>query len=591
MRTHRCGLVDETLLDQEVTLCGWVNRRRDHGGVIFVDLRDGEGLVQVVFDPDNKAMFAQAESIRNEHILRITGKVRNRPEGMLNENITSGKIEVFALELETLSASDTPPFQLDDDVNEDIRLKYRYVDLRRDEMQQRIKTRAKMSSIMRHYLEDNDFLEIETPIMTKATPEGARDYLVPSRTHPGNFFALPQSPQLFKQMLMMGGIDRYYQMARCFRDEDLRADRQPEFTQVDIEMAFVKSDDVMDMMENMIRKLFKDTRDIELPAKFPRMTYADAMHNYGSDKPDMRNPLILVEVSEQMKDVDFKVFSGPANDDGSRVAALRVPGGAKLSRKLIDNYTKFVSRYGARGLAYIKVNELASGVEGLQSPILKFLPDEVAMDIMAKVGAEDGDLVFFGADKTKIVNDALGALREELAKDLELLEGDWAVLWIVDFPMFEWDEKDNRWQALHHPFTAPTCSVDELKANPGEALSDAYDMVINGYEVGGGSIRIHQPDMQTATFDALGISKEEADDKFGFLLKALKFGCPPLGGLAFGLDRLVMLMTNTESIRDVIAFPKTQTAACMLTDAPADVPRKQLRELSIQVKLPEIEKD
>ncbi len=516
MRTHRCGLVDESSLDQEVTLCGWVNRRRDHGGVIFVDLRDGEGLVQVVFDPDDKAMFAQAETIRNEHILRITGLVRSRPDGMINKNITSGKIEVFAKKLETLSASDTPPFQLDDDVNEDIRLKYRYVDLRRDEMQQRIKTRAKMSSIMRHYLEDNDFLEIETPIMTKATPEGARDYIVPSRTYPGSFFALPQSPQLFKQMLMMGGIDRYYQMARCFRDEDLRADRQPEFTQVDIEMAFVKSDDVMDMMENMIRKLFKDTRDIDLPNPMPRMTYADAMHNYGSDKPDMRNPLKLVEVSEQMKDVDFKVFSGPANDDASRVAALRVPGGSKLSRKDIDNYTKLVSRYGARGLAYIKVNELASGVEGLQSPILKFLPDEVAMDIMAKVGAEDGDLVFFGADKTKIVNDALGALREELAKDLELLEGDWAALWIIDFPMFEWDEKDNRWQALHHPFTAPTCSVKELKANPGAALSDAYDMVINGYEVGGGSIRIHQSDMQSTTFDVLGISKEEADDKFGF---------------------------------------------------------------------------
>ena len=590
MRTHRCGLVDETLLDQEVTLCGWVNRRRDHGGVIFVDLRDAEGLVQVVFDPDDKDMFTQAETIRNEHILRIRGRVRNRPEGMTNDNITSGQVEVFGLELETLSASETPPFQLDDDVNEDIRLKYRYVDLRRTEMQERIKTRAKMSSSMRHYLEDNDFLEIETPIMTKATPEGARDYLVPSRTHPGNFFALPQSPQLFKQMLMMGGIDRYYQMARCFRDEDLRADRQPEFTQVDVEMAFVEGNDVMDMMENMIRKLFKDTKGIELPEKFPRMSYADAMHNYGSDKPDMRNPLKLVEVSDQMKDVDFKVFSGPANDEGSRVAALRVPQGAKLSRKDIDNYTKFVSRYGARGLAYIKVNELANGVEGLQSPILKFLPDEVAMDIMAKVGAEDGDLVFFGADKTKIVNDALGALREELAKDLELLEGDWATLWIIDFPMFEWDEKENRWQALHHPFTAPTCSIKELRENPGTALSDAYDMVINGYEVGGGSIRIHQPEMQSAVFHILDIADEEAEDKFGFLLKALKFGCPPLGGLAFGLDRLVMLMTNTESIRDVIAFPKTQTAACMLTEAPAEVPRKQLRELSIQVKLPEVDK-
>jgi len=589
MRTHRCGLVDETLLDQEVTLCGWVNRRRDHGGVIFVDLRDSEGLVQVVFDPDDQAMFQQAETIRNEHIIRVRGRVRPRPEGTINENLTSGKIEVYALELETLSASDTPPFQLDDDVNEDIRLKYRYVDLRRDEMQERIKMRARMTSSMRHYLEDNDFLEIETPIMTKATPEGARDYLVPSRTHPGNFFALPQSPQLFKQMLMMGGIDRYYQMARCFRDEDLRADRQPEFTQVDVEMAFVKSDDVMDMMENMIRKLFKDARGIELPTRFERMTYADAMHHYGSDKPDMRNPLKLVEVSDQMKNVDFKVFSGPANDAGSRVAALRVPGGSSLSRKDIDNYTKFVSRYGARGLAYIKVNELEKGVEGLQSPILKFLPDEVAMDIMAKVGAENGDLVFFGADKAKVVNDALGALREEIARDMDLLEGDWAVLWIVDFPMFEWDEKDNRWQALHHPFTAPTCSADELRANPGEALSDAYDMVINGYEVGGGSIRIHQPEMQSAVFELLGISKEEAEDKFGFLLKALKFGCPPLGGLAFGLDRLVMLMTNTSSIRDVIAFPKTQTAACLLTEAPAEVPRKQLRELHIQVKLPENE--
>ncbi len=589
MRTHRCGLVDESLLDQEVTLCGWVNRRRDHGGVIFVDLRDSEGLVQIVFDPDDQAMFNIAETIRNEHILRVKGKVRRRPEGTINDNLTSGKIEVYALELETLSASDTPPFQLDDDVNEEVRLTHRYVDLRRDEMQQRIKTRAKMSSVIRRYLEDNDFLEIETPILTKATPEGARDYIVPSRTHPGNFFALPQSPQLFKQMLMMGGIDRYYQLARCFRDEDLRADRQPEFTQVDVEMAFVKSDDVMDMMENMIRKLFKDIGDIDLPNPLPRMRHAEAMLRFGSDKPDMRNPLELVEVSEQMKDVDFKVFSGPANDDGSRVAALRVPGGSGLSRKDIDNYTKFVSRYGARGLAYIKVNALGDGVEGLQSPILKFLPDEVALDIMSKVGAQDGDLVFFGADKTKIVNDALGALREELAKDLDLLEGDWAALWIVDFPMFEWDEKEDRWQALHHPFTAPTCSVDELREKPGEALSDAYDMVINGYEVGGGSIRIHQSDMQSAVFDTLGISTKEAEDKFGFLLKALKFGCPPLGGLAFGLDRLVMLMTDTDSIRDVIAFPKTQTAACLLTDAPADVPRKQLRELHIQVKMPEIE--
>jgi len=452
-----------------------------------------------------------------------------------------------------------------------------------------MRLRAQVTRELRCYLDDNGFMDIETPILTKATPEGARDYIVPSRTHPGNFFALPQSPQLFKQMLMMGGIDRYYQLARCFRDEDLRADRQPEFTQVDVEMAFVKSDDVMDMMEAMIRKLFKDVRGVDLPEKFPRMSHQEAMQRFGSDKPDMRNPLELVEVSEQMKDVDFKVFSGPANDEDSRVAALRVPNGSKLSRKDIDNYTKFVSRYGARGLAYIKVNSLDSGVEGLQSPILKFLPDDVVMDIMLKVGAQQGDLVFFGADKSKIVNDALGALREQLAKDLDLLQGDWAALWIVDFPMFEWDDKENRWQALHHPFTAPGCPVDELRENPGEALSDAYDMVINGYEVGGGSIRIHQPEMQSAVFEMLGISEQEADDKFGFLLKALKFGCPPLGGLAFGLDRLVMLMTDTDSIRDVIAFPKTQTAACLLTEAPADVPRKQLRELHIQVKMPEAE--
>jgi aspartyl-tRNA synthetase len=587
MRTHRCGIVDESLLEQEVTLCGWVNRRRDHGGVIFVDLRDSKGIVQVVFNPDSAEMFSLAESIRNEHILRIKGRVNARPNGMINKKMKSGKIEVIADHLETLSASDTPPFQLTDDVNEDTRLTYRYVDLRRPEMQQRMRTRAKMTSVIRNFLDGHDFLDIETPMLTKATPEGARDYIVPSRTHPGNFFALPQSPQLFKQMLMMGGMDRYYQIARCFRDEDLRADRQPEFTQVDMEMSFVQSNDIMETMENLIRDLFKQVSDVNLPAEFPRMTYADAMHRFGSDKPDMRNPLELIDVSKQMKDVDFKVFATPANDEDSRVAALRVPQGSKLSRKNIDNYTKFVSRYGARGLAYIKVNTLADGMEGLHSPILKFLPDDVAMDIMKKVGAEDGDLVFFGADKTKIVNDALGALREKLAKDLDLLEGDWAPLWIVDFPMFEWSETEKRLQALHHPFTAPTCSAEELRANPKEALSDAYDMVINGYEVGGGSIRIHDSEMQSTVFDVLGISEEEARAKFGFLLDALKYGCPPLGGLAFGLDRLVMLITHTDSIRDVIAFPKTQTATCPLTNAPADVPRKQLRELSVQVKLPE----
>ncbi|RVU82862.1 aspartate--tRNA ligase [Leucothrix sargassi] len=587
MRSHHCGLVDDTLLEQKVTVCGWVNSRRDHGGVIFIDLRDGEGLVQVVVNPGNDEVFAKAERTRNEHILKITGVVKPRMEGTINDKLRSGKIEIITEEFTVLSASETPPFQLDDNVGEDVRLKHRYVDLRRPEMQQRMRTRAKMTSIMRHYLEDNDFLEIETPMLTKATPEGARDYIVPSRTHPGNFFALPQSPQLFKQLLMMGGMDRYYQVVRCFRDEDLRADRQPEFTQVDVEMSFVETADVMNMMENMIRKLFKETLNVDFPEKLPQMDYSEAMRRFGSDKPDMRNPLELVDVADLMKDVEFKVFSAPANDPKSRVAALRLPKGGELSRKDIDAYTKFVSRYGARGLAYIKVNALTDGVEGLQSPILKFLPDEVALNIMERVGAEDGDIVFFGADKAKIVNDALGALREQLAKDLNLLEGDWAPLWIVNFPMFEWDDKNDRYQALHHPFTAPTCTAEELVANPAEALSDAYDMVINGYEVGGGSIRINDPKMQATTFDVLGISQEEAQEKFGFLLDALKFGCPPLGGLAFGLDRLVMLITGTENIRDVIAFPKTQTAACPLTDAPADVSRAQLRELSIQVKLPE----
>ena len=587
MRSHHCGHVDETLLEQTVTVCGWVNSRRDHGGVIFIDLRDGEGLVQVVINPDNAENFAKAEKTRNEHILCITGVVNPRLEGTVNDKLHSGKIEIITTDFEVLSASDTPPFQLDDNVGEDVRLKYRYVDLRRTEMQQRMRTRAKMTSVIRNYLEGNDFLEIETPMLTKATPEGARDYLVPSRTHPGSFFALPQSPQLFKQLLMMGGMDRYYQIVRCFRDEDLRADRQPEFTQVDVEMSFVKTDDVMNMMEDMIRKLFKETLDVDFPEKLPQMDYAEAMRRFGSDKPDMRNPLELVDVADLMKDVEFKVFSAPANDPKCRVAAMRLPKGNDLSRKDIDAYTKFVSRYGARGLAYIKVNAIADGVEGLQSPILKFLPDDVALSIMERVGAEDGDLVFFGADKAKIVNDALGALREQLAKDLNLLKGDWAPLWIVKFPMFEWDEKSERYQALHHPFTAPSCSAEALKANPGEALSDAYDMVINGYEVGGGSIRINDPVMQSTVFNVLGIGEEEATSKFGFLLDALKFGCPPLGGLAFGLDRLVMLITGTENIRDVIAFPKTQTAACPLTDAPAEVSRAQLRDLSIQVKLPE----
>ena len=590
MRSHYCGAVDETLLEQEVTLCGWVNRRRDHGGVIFVDLRDREGIVQVVFDPDDPDMFKIAEDIRNEHILRIKGRVRDRPEGTINENMISGKIEILGLNLEVLSTADTPPFQIDDsDVNEEIRLKYRYVDLRRPEMQQRMQKRAHISRFLRRYLEDDGFLDIETPTLTRATPEGARDYLVPSRVHAGSFYALPQSPQLFKQLLMMSGMDRYYQVARCFRDEDLRADRQPEFTQLDIEMSFVNEEDIMGMTEDMLRKLFKEVLDVDLVDPFPRMTYAEAMNRFGSDKPDLRIPLELVEVGDLMKDVDFKVFSGPANDAKSRVAALRLPSGTDLSRKDIDVYTKFVGNYGARGLAYIKVNAIADGISGLQSPILKFLPDEVALDIMQRVGAEDGDLVFFGADKTSIVNDALGALIVKLGNDRGLMQGEWAPLWVVDFPMFEWDEKNNRWQALHHPFTAPdTDDTAAIKANPAQALSRAYDIVLNGTELGGGSIRIHKPDMQQAAFEVLGINEQEAEDKFGFLLTALNYGCPPLGGLAIGLDRLVMLMTGGTSIRDVIAFPKTQSAQCPLTNAPASVATKQLRELHIKARKPEI---
>lgn len=589
MRSHYCGQVDETLLDQQVTLCGWVNRRRDHGGVIFIDLRDREGLVQVVFDPDLEEEFQKAESVRNEYVLQVTGKVRHRPEGTINEDLRSGKIEILGKELTILNASETPPFQLDEDnVNEESRLTYRYVDLRRPEMQQRFQLRAKVTGFLRRYLEDNGFLDIETPVLTKATPEGARDYIVPSRTHGGSFFALPQSPQLFKQLLMMSGFDRYYQFARCFRDEDLRADRQPEFTQLDIETSFMGEEDIMSLMEEMMRATYKETLGVELPNPFPRMPYAEAMDRFGSDKPDLRIPLELIEVSDLMQNVEFKVFSAPAKDPNSRVVALRVPQGNELSRKDIDEYTKYVGRYGAKGLAYIKVNDLAAGRDGLQSPILKFLPDATVEGILARTGAETGDLIFFGADKARVVNDALGALRVKIGEDRNLIEGEWAALWVVDFPMFEWDERDGgRWTALHHPFTAPKGTPEELKANPGAALSQAYDMVLNGTEVGGGSVRIHNMDMQKAVFECLGIAEEEANDKFGFLLDALKYGCPPHGGLAFGLDRLVMLMTGSQSIRDVIAFPKTQTAACPLTSAPADVPSKQLRELNIRVKLPE----
>lgn len=588
MRSHYCGQVDEALLDQTVTLCGWVNRRRDHGGVIFIDLRDREGVVQVVFDPDRPDVFKNAERARNEYVLQVVAKVRRRPAGTENANLRSGQIEVLALDLNVLNTAETPPFQLDEEnVGEETRLTYRYIDLRRPEMQRRMQTRAKVTGFLRRFLEDNGFLDIETPMLTKATPEGARDYLVPSRTHPGSFFALPQSPQLFKQLLMMSGMDRYYQFARCFRDEDLRADRQPEFTQLDIETSFMNDDAIMNLMESMMRATFKEILNVELPNPFPRMPYSEAMHRFGSDKPDMRIPLEFIEVSDLMADVEFKVFSAPAKDPNSRVVAMRLPNGGELSRKEIDDYTAFVGRYGAKGLAYIKVNDAAAGRDGLQSPILKFLPDATVEGIMQRTGAQTGDLIFFGADKARVVNDALGALRVKLGHDRGLVQGDWAALWVVDFPMFEWDDKENRWVALHHPFTSPKGSPESLLANPGEALSIAYDMVLNGTEVGGGSVRIHNMEMQKSVFKLLGISDEEAQEKFGFLLNALKYGCPPHGGLAFGLDRLIMLMTGSQSIRDVMAFPKTQTAACPLTDAPAEVGAKQLRELNIRVQLPQ----
>jgi aspartyl-tRNA synthetase len=586
MRTQYCGEVTKDNLDQEVTLCGWVNRRRDHGGVIFIDLRDRTGLVQVVFDPDRAEIFQQAEQIRNEYVLQVTAKVRLRPEGTVNSDLSTGEIEVLATELKVLNESETPPFQIDDeDVNEESRLRYRYVDLRRPVMQERIQMRAKVVKALRNYLDDNGFLDIETPMLTKATPEGARDYLVPSRTHPGSFFALPQSPQIFKQLLMMSGFDRYYQIVRCFRDEDLRADRQPEFTQLDIETSFLGEEEVIVMMEGMMRDMFKATLNVDLPKPFPRMPYAEAMHRYGSDKPDLRIPLELVDITDLMTDVEFKVFSGPANDEKGRVAVLCLPKGSELSRKEIDDYTKFVANYGARGLAYIKCNDVEQGREGLQSPILKFLPDDVITKIIERTQPSNGDLLFFGADKTSVVNDALGALRVKLGIDRGLLEGEWKPLWVVDFPMFEYDEKENRWNALHHPFTAPDFdSAQQLIDNPGESLSKAYDMVLNGTELGGGSVRIHKQDIQKAVFEVLNISEEESESKFGFLLKALKYGCPPHAGIAFGIDRLIMLMTGSDSIRDVMAFPKTQTAQCPLTDAPAEVSERQLKELNIRLR-------
>ncbi len=586
MRTHYCGDVNREQLQQTVTLCGWAHRRRDHGGVIFIDLRDRAGLVQVVCDPDDPAMFAIAESVRNEFVLKVTGLVRARPEGTINPNLKSGEIEVLAKELEVLNASATPPFLLDDEnLSENVRLTYRYLDLRRPVMQENMKLRYRVAKTMRDYLDEAGFMEVETPMLTRSTPEGARDYLVPSRVHSGMFYALPQSPQLFKQLLMVAGYDRYFQITKCFRDEDLRADRQPEFTQVDIETSFLREDEITGLVEEMIRQVFKRVMNIELPSPFPRMPYSEAMSRYGSDKPDMRVALEITELTEMMKEVEFKVFREAAQMPGGRVAAMRVPRGAELSRKEIDDYTEFVKIYGAKGLAYIKINELAKGMEGLQSPILKFLPEAVVKRIIELTSATDGDVIFFGADKEKIVNDALGALRVKIGHEKGHAVNEWKPLWVVDFPMFEYDEENDRWAALHHPFTSPKEGHEDLlESNPGAALSRAYDMVLNGWEIGGGSIRIHKQDVQSKVFSALKISKEEAQEKFGFLLDALQFGAPPHGGLAFGLDRLVALMAKAESIRDVIAFPKTQRANDLMTAAPNVVDEKQLRELHIRLR-------
>lgn len=584
MRTHYCGSLTQSQLDQTVTLCGWVHRRRDHGGVIFLDMRDREGLVQVVIDPDTPEAFATADRVRSEYVLKITGRVRQRYAGTENANMVSGQIEVLAKQIEVLATSETPPFPLNDDfsnVSEENRLKYRFLDMRRPEMQERMVFRSKVTSLIRNYLDRNGFLDVETPILTRATPEGARDYLVPSRTQPGSFFALPQSPQLFKQLLMVSGFDRYYQIAKCFRDEDLRADRQPEFTQIDVETSFMDDEDIMNMMEGLTVELFETMLGVKFDT-FPRMTYADAMRDYASDKPDLRIPLKLVDVADLMQDVEFKVFAGPAKDPKGRIAALRVPNAVDLSRGQIDEYTKFVGIYGARGLAYIKVNDLSQGIAGLQSPIVKFI-EPIVMQLLERVGAENGDIVFFGADKAKVVNDAMGALRVKIGHDLKLATCEWAPMWVVDFPMFE-EIDDGKWTSVHHPFTLPKGSVEDMKSNPGEALSVAYDMVLNGTEVGGGSLRIYTLEMQKAVFAALGISDEEANDKFSFLLDALKYGAPPHGGLAFGLDRLVMLMTGANSIREVIAFPKTKTAECPLTQAPAPVDPTQLRDLGIRLR-------
>ncbi|GIT23186.1 MAG: aspartate--tRNA(Asp/Asn) ligase [Gammaproteobacteria bacterium] len=584
MRSHYCGELNESHVDEEVSLCGGVHRRRDHGGVIFLDVRDRQGIAQVVYDPDSKESFAIAEGVRNEYVIQVKGRVRLRPEGTVNEDMPTGRIEVLGKELVILNAAKTPPMQLDEysEVGEDVRLRYRYIDLRGPEMAEKLLFRSKVANPIRNFFDSNGFLDIETPLLTKATPEGARDYLVPSRTHPNHFFALPQSPQLFKQVLMASGMDRYYQIAKCFRDEDLRADRQPEFTQIDVESSFMDEDQIMEIMEEMIRHTFKSLLGIEFE-KFPRLSYAEALRRFGSDKPDLRVDLELVDIADLMKSVEFKVFSGPANDADSRVVALRVPQGGSLTRKIIDGYTDFVGIYGARGLAWIKVNDLDAGIEGLQSPIIKFLSEEVVNSLISSLGAETGDIIFFGADKAKIVNEAMGALRIKVAEDLDLINDEWAPLWVVDFPMFEEDGEGNL-TSLHHPFTSPACDVETLEKDPKSALSRAYDMVLNGTELGGGSIRINQPAVQQTVFKVLGIAEEEAQEKFGFLLGALSYGCPPHGGIAFGFDRLIMLMTGSSSIREVIAFPKTQSASCPLTDAPGAVSEKQLRELNIRLR-------